>query len=196
MTTRMSREPDKRFRQLVEGATTDEAERRIDAGDGLDAMPGCSYQCTFCYDSDHGCAYEVTGTRFHLGIEMPACNHHQRVGGMLHNVAADEHADRLLRMAFGSEVKDRIAEAGMSVPCADCDEACFYSRLAGRWLHVETPDDPHVASPGCTCERYAVTPDPLCRQHGLEDVRSGVYDMSEDARRAINRELPRITEDR
>lgn len=44
----------------------------------------------------------------------------------------------------------------------------------------------------CLCEFGDTTPNPLCRQHGHEDVTSGAYDRNPQVRAAIDRELARV----
>lgn len=234
----MTRPSDPRFDALTAHADPDE--RRVDAGDGLDPFGAvCAFRCTFCYQAEHCCAYEVEGRRDHDGVEVPACHMHMTRGGFLHDDAREAYvkvlAERLAqndrgfrplataiavasalrsfgidarvlvasgpnpgRVEFGASTNDTLPfrltvdrEGGVVLDAAGaCAGACDGDLVELIELCMDVA---RQATQECSCDPAEGWPDPLCREHGHEDVVSGAYDRSPSVRAAIDAELARVT---
>lgn len=111
---------------------------------------------------------------------------------LLQHDRQDERFDREAHAALVL-MSARAAHAGETLPCEECDQPIFFAQSS--WLHVDKTDVPHLAVPACTCDSvdgYDIDIDPLCRQHGHEDVRSGAYDASPKVRAEVDAEMVRM----
>lgn len=107
-------------------------------------------------------------------------------------IAYPHHCSRCRAPIFTGNPTGLCSECS-PLPCEHCSEPL--SITDGLvWVHADdqaiacdvTDDHSTSAIPACSCDREV---DPLCRQHGHEDVTSGAYDLSPELRTIVTRIL-------
>lgn len=90
-------------------------------------------------------------------------------------------------LGFPVMTYEQLLDAALE--CAECEQPILFDTLAAVWFHLVPSDNEpaHKAFPACTCQPSEI--DPMCREHGLEDVTNGCYDRSVNVQRRIHVEL-------
>lgn len=162
-------------------------------------LSGCAFRCSVCgpypYRPSHACPDPATSTVTIDGVTLPACAAHNDWG----HVEPEKYLNAAALLQFARARQDRVQVREVSrllgvLHCAndECLAPIMFDPRTQTWWHVEGPDFPHAATPACTCEHGDTPPDPLCREHGVDDVVCGAYDRSAKIRKHVDQQLASV----